>query len=546
MTEKQPQVLIAEDNRTMRLMVRKCLEEAGCIVTEAENGLKALEMAPQLHPDLILLDVEMPEMDGLTACAELRKLADIRYTPIMMVTSHNDPISIQKAFDAGATEFTVKPINWDILGHRVHYLVRNGQLFQELQKSNAELQEAHEQLENLFLNMHDGVLSTNMQGKIITFNPAAASILNIPIEKALNCSIATLFITDPINDAFNKIMSQALDETRLTQKEKVQFYDGSTIKHLQISTTFLTKKTWDKEEKYGVIMVFADVTELQMAREEVEKRVVERTQQLRKTAEELQTTLDSLKVAQTHLIESEKTAMLGDLLENIARETEGPINTSIEAIVFLKTGLDQIRTNIEQKTLTQTQLNDYIESCDKVVSKTQNNLKRMANLIKNIKQLTIDKVTEAKIRVPMKQHLHESLTALEPVLKKTNLKININCPDNLELTTYSGSLFRIFMTLVTNSILHAFEPNQEGLINLDIITQDNNVIMTYNDNGKGIPEHNISKIFDPFFSTKEDTEHVGLGLYLLYNQVTRILGGSIICESQEGKGTTFIITLPKT
>ena len=158
MTEKeQLRVLITDDNHTMRLMIRSSLEEAGFHVIEAENGKQALEIFSESQPDAILLDVEMPIMDGITACREFRNKKDATYTPIMMVTSRDDSLSINKAFEAGATEFTVKPINWEILGHRVRYMIRNNQDYIALLKSKKALSDAQNEIKQINIGLEKRV-----------------------------------------------------------------------------------------------------------------------------------------------------------------------------------------------------------------------------------------------------------------------------------------------------------------------------------------------------------------------------------------------------
>lgn len=136
MPNVQKTVLVVDDSRATRLMIRKSLEENGFNVIEAESGEKALEIFEQVQPDAILLDVEMPGIDGITTCSNLRKTDVGQYIPIMMVTSHDDPNSINKAYEAGATEFTIKPINWAIMGHRMRYLIRTGENFLKFKNTN--------------------------------------------------------------------------------------------------------------------------------------------------------------------------------------------------------------------------------------------------------------------------------------------------------------------------------------------------------------------------------------------------------------------------
>ena len=128
-------VLIVDDDLAMRLLERASLEKAGFLVEEAANGVEALDAFSRLKPDIVLLDVMMPDMDGFEACDKLRKLPGAELTPILMVTGLDDTESIDRAYQAGATHFITKPINWGLLGYYVQYLLRARNAFENLQKS---------------------------------------------------------------------------------------------------------------------------------------------------------------------------------------------------------------------------------------------------------------------------------------------------------------------------------------------------------------------------------------------------------------------------
>ena len=135
-------VLVIDDDDIERLLIREALEEAGFSVEEGSNGFEAVAAAEDLQPDIVFLDVFMPEMDGFEACAAIRQLPDCQHVPIVMVTGADDTDSIQRAYDVGATDFMAKPINWLLLGHRVRYIHRASEVFRESVQGRAELAEA--------------------------------------------------------------------------------------------------------------------------------------------------------------------------------------------------------------------------------------------------------------------------------------------------------------------------------------------------------------------------------------------------------------------
>jgi PAS domain S-box-containing protein len=137
-----PIALIVDDDLTMRLLIRQTLERVGFACHEAEHGAAALERFPQLQPDIVLLDVVMPHMDGYAACAGLRATPGGAFVPVLMLTGLDDVESIDRAYGVGATDFISKPINWGILSHRVRYILRASQAFSGLAKNRAGLESA--------------------------------------------------------------------------------------------------------------------------------------------------------------------------------------------------------------------------------------------------------------------------------------------------------------------------------------------------------------------------------------------------------------------
>jgi len=135
-------VLVVDDDAGGRRLTRATLTKAGFAVSEAGDGRAALDAMRAGMPDLVLLDVSMPVMDGFTACAELRRLPGGERVPVVMMTGLDDTASIERAFEAGATDFITKPINWAVLPHRVRYMMRASAAIDELQQNQRRLSNA--------------------------------------------------------------------------------------------------------------------------------------------------------------------------------------------------------------------------------------------------------------------------------------------------------------------------------------------------------------------------------------------------------------------
>jgi len=130
-------VLVVDDDPTLRILVRAALEKFGFSVEEAVDGAEALEKFISCKPAAILMDVEMPKIDGYSACVRIREDAMGAHIPILMVTGREDIDSVNRAYAAGATDFIPKPINWTMLGHRIRYVMRSSRTFRRLRTSEA-------------------------------------------------------------------------------------------------------------------------------------------------------------------------------------------------------------------------------------------------------------------------------------------------------------------------------------------------------------------------------------------------------------------------
>ncbi|MBN3893933.1 MAG: PleD family two-component system response regulator [Nostoc sp. NOS(2021)] len=155
-SKQPPLILVADDDKTMRVLLRKAMEQEGYRVVEVNDGKQCLDAYEALKPDIVLLDAVMPVMDGFTCCQELHKIAinniilapapfdtDSGFnntmiskmwerTPILMITCLDDEESVKKAFKVGATDYVTKPINLTVFRHRLRELLKQAQVYKEL------------------------------------------------------------------------------------------------------------------------------------------------------------------------------------------------------------------------------------------------------------------------------------------------------------------------------------------------------------------------------------------------------------------------------
>lgn len=146
-------ILVIDDEETQRLLTRDSLEQEGFRVEEASNGKDGLDRIRAVRPDLVLLDVMMPGMDGFEVCQLLRDDPEIGHTPVIIVTGREETEDVKKGFSVGATDFLPKPVNWDLLPNRVRYVLRSSMLEQELRIAKEAAEKASEAKSTLLATM---------------------------------------------------------------------------------------------------------------------------------------------------------------------------------------------------------------------------------------------------------------------------------------------------------------------------------------------------------------------------------------------------------
>ena len=125
-TQQKQHILVVDDSEDMRDLLQRLLERAGYRVVVAADGQASLTQAKRHHPDLILMDLSLPDMDGWEAVRHLRKMPEFRTTPIIAVTAHVSPLEEERAMAAGCTAHLGKPFDTRVLLQSIARLLQDG------------------------------------------------------------------------------------------------------------------------------------------------------------------------------------------------------------------------------------------------------------------------------------------------------------------------------------------------------------------------------------------------------------------------------------
>jgi C4-dicarboxylate-specific signal transduction histidine kinase len=287
--------------------------------------------------------------------------------------------------------------------------------------------------------------------------------------------------------------------------------------------------------------------ELEVLNKQLKKDIAQRKRaetKLQKANKDLSDSLTKLKFAQDKLIQSEKLASLGGMASGLVHEINTPIGIGITASTFIKQMISKIDRNLQLGEVESSAVWKFLKKTEEAVSMIHANLGRAAGLLENFKQVSVDQVSEKPRKILVDEYVGEVIASLSVELKHSPHRIVVNCPKNLIFDSRPGALAQIITNFVMNAMTHAFEGMDEGDLVFDIRADDSTLHLICRDNGKGMGRDELKQIFDPFYTTRREHGGTGLGLYVVYNLVTKALSGSIECESTPGKGTAFTVKVP--
>lgn len=299
----------------------------------------------------------------------------------------------------------------------------------------------------------------------------------------------------------------------------------------------------------GTIWIIQDITERYAAEAERQHFITEmadRTMALERVNAELRDALAQLSKTQTILVRSEKLAALGSLVAGVAHEINTPLGNALMLTTIMDDHLRKLDLARQGGVLKQSDIDaiaeDMIESNDHLLR----NLRRSVELIRHFKQTAADQTSGWRRCFDLQVVIGDIHATLSGRIRQAGHALSVDCPASLSMDSYPGAVGQIITNLVENAILHAFDQHIQGVMILKVqAAGDSELTMTFSDNGRGISREHLPRVFDPFFTTRLGQGGSGLGLYIVHNIVTDVLGGQVSVSSQIGVGTQFDIVLPR-
>ncbi|MCW8831781.1 MAG: HAMP domain-containing histidine kinase [Colwellia sp.] len=265
---------------------------------------------------------------------------------------------------------------------------------------------------------------------------------------------------------------------------------------------------------------------------------------LHRQSKTLQDNVDELNKMQKSLIESEKMAALGGLVAGISHEINTPLGIALTAITHNQDMIENIEQHLHDETLKRSTLKESIDAQQHGYRIILNNLERANDLISHFKQVAVDQASESLREIYIHEYIQDIINSMYSLTHQKNIQVHLQCPDNIKVNTYPGPIYQIISNFINNSLLHGFEHQTEGNITISVTIANSKATLVYLDDGIGMSHEILTKIFEPFVTSKRNQGGSGLGMNIVYNLVTQVLEGQMTCQSSPGNGIEISLSFP--
>jgi signal transduction histidine kinase len=248
---------------------------------------------------------------------------------------------------------------------------------------------------------------------------------------------------------------------------------------------------------------------------------------------------------QRFLIEAERLAALGSLVAGVAHEISSPVGTSLTIASSLARRSVAFAEHVASGQVRRSILSEFTDHCRDATGQLVANLRRAGELIQSFKQVAVDRSHADRRTFDLKVATEQIVASVRPGLQKSRCSLAVEIPADIMMDSFPGPYGQVLTNLVFNSITHGFNGMDGGRVQISARRLNpGHVEIVVSDDGKGMSDEVKRRIFDPFFTTRRAQGSTGLGLHIVYNIVTRHLGGRLSLDSAPGNGTTFHMILP--
>ena len=582
-------ILIVDDEPVNRQVLTNHLSLRNYVIHEAANGSEALSILVD-NPvvDMVLLDIMMPAMSGYQVCRELRAHRAMHDLPIIFLTAKNQLSDLVNGFESGANDYMTKPISKNELLSRVETHLRlldiTRTLEQKVSERTNELAERNDELETL-----DRIVKTLNQK--MTLSRVLHAVLDQGLILFPQTERGTFFLWNQRTKRFDVAASTGRDAESMkgrtfTKKDLLSRYTRgedrigkdvylirelrklpATDKHGDLPPKTLLSMEVNRDNRLEGFLVLSNFTDAE-AFDRSDLRMLDRFHEHAVSAvtkarflEELKGKNEEILRTQKQLAMQEKMASLGTLTAGVAHEIRNPlnfINNFSNFTVDFSQELSENLSGLAGQIFDEETHGEVLDLLEQIAENSQVIHKhglRADHIVRSMMELTRGKrgnLKATEINAFVEEHV--SLAQGGKQQGKQPFEVDLVCdldPNMGRHQIVSESMGRVLINLINNAIEVVLEkkktapPPYQPVITISTRNEETELLIRVHDNGSGITDEDKDRIFNPFFTTKESKDNIGLGLAICYDIVTREHDGKLLVDTKEGDYCEFTIVLSK-
>ena len=273
----------------------------------------------------------------------------------------------------------------------------------------------------------------------------------------------------------------------------------------------------------------------------LEAGVAERNRELDARTFEVNETLNALRMTRQQLLEKEQQSMLGELLAGLAHEVNTPLAIGSSTLDSLIQELSVLHQNFPA---TPHDCESMLQHIVDAVQLAHSNIDRAAETVQRFKEVSVDQASGQTREFEAGDYIHSVMWSLRPHYRYRPIEIRIECPHPIYITGVPGIFAQIITNLMMNALLHAFNRDDSGTIDITATRVGEQLCLCFRDNGRGMDQQTLEKVFQPFFTTRRQEGGSGLGAHIVYDLVVNQLHGNIRILSEPEQGTRYQMLIP--
>ena len=512
--KNKPRVLIVDDVSSNIHLLMNILKEEYTLIA-ATSGEKAIQLA-KMHPlpDMILLDVVMPDIDGYEVCKQLKSDASTSHIPIVFVTSLNSIEQQEEALKIGAIDFITKPFSKEIILHKIKTYIdieKSKQIDEEKLMLKVLSQRDFEELKPSLLVVDDSPENIQVMIEVLkndyTVSVATSALKALEmLEEGLKPDLILLDVIMPQMNGYEFC-------------EKL----NSKKEYASIPIIFVTILEHEKDIVRGFDLGAVDYV-IKPIEPVVLKARINTHLKLKIYNDKL---IEDIKTKEELILNQSKLAILGEMFENITHQWKQPLSSITVATSGIK-----IQKEYEQ--LDDEKLISGLETIETSVKYLSHTVDDFRNFLANDTQ---------KHRFDLKILIGRTMNLLSVKLKGDSIEIEKNI-DDISIINYENDLMQVLMNLINNAQDALLEVVENRKLTISASEAKDEISIKVIDNAGGIKDENISFVFDKYFTTKAHKEGSGVGLFMSKKIVEERLHGTISVQNTQ-EGACFELVLPK-